>query len=399
MKEIVLNIKTISIFIFIGAFLLTYVSIPKIIGVVEHKKLMDNPNNRSSHIKLTPTLGGISFFITLMISFFFLNQWDLYGNSIYIIPGLTILFITGLKDDLVVLSPFSKLGSQIIAIAFILSNDIMLINSLNGFLGFEEISTFFAYPMSAFLMLTVINAYNLIDGIDGLASMVGIVISFIYGVIFYYIGLYYFSLLCVVMIATLFAFLRYNLSSNKKIFMGDTGSLIIGFIISVLTIRFLALTPTRLNELPFHLENIPLIVISILIVPLFDTARVFTIRVLKKRSPFSPDRNHTHHLLIDLGLSHRKASIIIGLFNILFVVLFVVLGSTSNNLYTTVFFAIAMLSLIYVFYKLDFSFSNLKRKILFKRKVENIKGNLSSKKKKTTVEKKEKEFEYDDVSH
>ncbi len=390
MKEIVLNIKTLSIFVFLGAFLLTYVSIPKIIGVVEHKKLMDNPNKRSSHIKLTPTLGGVSFFITLMISFFFLNKWDISDNSIYIIPGLTLLFITGLKDDLVVLSPSSKLTSQIIAIAFVLSNDQMLIENLNGFFGITEISTFLAYPMSAFLMLTVINAYNLIDGIDGLASMVGIVISFIFGAVFYYLGLYYFSLLCVVMIATLMAFLRYNLSSDRKIFMGDTGSLIIGFIVSVLTMRFLTLTPTRLEELPFHLENVPLIVISILIVPLFDTARVFTIRVLNKRSPFSPDRNHTHHILIDLGFTHRKASIVIGIFNILFVVLFVVLGSTSNNLYATIFFVLAIISLVYIFYRLDFSFSNLKRKILFKRKVETIKENLSPMKKKGASNKKNK---------
>ncbi len=382
-EEIVLNIKTVSILVFIGAFLLTYTIIPKIIGVVEYKKLMDNPNKRSSHFKITPTLGGVAFYCTLIMSFFFLEKWDV-NTSISIIPGLTILFIVGLKDDLVVLSPMSKLVAQIIAVAFVLSNESMLISGLNGFMGIDEISSLIAYPMSAFLMITVINAYNLIDGIDGLAAIVGITISLIYGLIFYFTGVYFFSLLCVVIIAILLAFLRFNLSAKRKIFMGDTGSLVIGFLISILTIRFLALTPQRLEELPFYLENVPLIAISILIVPLFDTVRVFAIRLLKKKSPFSPDRNHTHHILIDLGLTHRTASVLIGLFNLVFVALFIILGSTSSNIAMTFFMLVSVLFLVYLFYRMDFSFSNLKRKILFKRKVNSIKENLSSKKGKQT---------------
>jgi UDP-N-acetylmuramyl pentapeptide phosphotransferase/UDP-N-acetylglucosamine-1-phosphate transferase len=114
--------------------------------------------------------------------------------------------------------------------------------------------------------------------------------------------------------------------------MGDTGSLIVGFIVSALTMRFLALPPEKLESLPFVIENIPLIAIGILIVPLFDTARVFTIRVANKRSPFSADRNHTHHILIDyFNISHQKASLIIGAFNLVFVYLVIILGSTSYN--------------------------------------------------------------------
>ena len=164
--------------------------------------------------------------------------------------------------------------------------------------------------------------------------------------------------------------------------MGDTGSLIVGFIISILTLKFLALTPDAYEGLPFLLENAPLIAISILIVPLFDTARVFTIRIANKKGPFSPDRNHTHHILIDFwGLSHKQASFIIGCFNLVFVVLFIVLGSKAENLGMVIFLISVVIILGYVFFKYNYNFSTLKQKILLKRKVGQIKSTIEKPKK------------------
>jgi len=368
------------VFFFVGAYLLTFLTIPKIIRLVEYKKLMDEPNKRSSHIKITPTLGGIAFFYSMVLSLFFLKNWATYDESIYIIPGLTVLFITGLKDDLVVLSPFSKLLAQLVAVAFILVNESFTISSLNGFFGIHEIPIYVYYIIGTFFMLTIINAYNLIDGIDGLAAIVGIVILIIYATIFYMTNEYFYVLISLTLNGCLMAFLRYNLSDDKKIFMGDTGSLIVGFIISILTLKFLALSPNSLKDLPFVLENIPLIAISILIVPLFDTARVFTIRVANKKSPFSSDRNHTHHILIDyFNLSHKQASFIIGVFNLIFVYLIILLGSTSYNFWLIVAIIITSIVLAYIFYRYNYSFSNLKRRIRFKRKVDKLKKGLSKK--------------------
>ncbi|RZS99287.1 UDP-N-acetylmuramyl pentapeptide phosphotransferase/UDP-N-acetylglucosamine-1-phosphate transferase [Aquimarina brevivitae] len=367
---------------FIGAYVLTYLTIPKIIGLVEYKNLMDNPNVRSSHVKKTPTLGGVSFFYTLIFALFFLKILDgSFTEAIYFIPGLTILFIVGLKDDLVVLSPLTKLVAQLAAVSFILSHQSFQIGSLNGFLGIYDIPIFLYYVAGAFIMLTIINAYNLIDGIDGLASIVGIVILVIYTTIFYLTAEYFYVLIALALNGSLIAFLSYNLSSRRKIFMGDTGSLIVGFMISALTLKFLALSPNSYNELPFLLENAPLIAIGILIVPLFDTARVFTIRVANKKSPFSPDRNHTHHILIDsFNLSHQQASFVIGGFNLLFVVLMVILGSTSDNFYLVLFLITTIIILAYIFYRFDYSFSNIKRRILFKRKVDRLKNGVFKKK-------------------
>jgi len=379
-----------AILLFLGAFVLTYLTIPKIIIVVEFKRLMDSPNQRSSHMMRTPTLGGIAFFYTLIFALFFINGRDAFDEAMYIIPGLTILFIVGLKDDLVVISPGAKLLSQVLAITFILANPSFTIHSLNGFLNINEIPYYLYLIIGGFMMITIINSYNLIDGIDGLASVVGIVILVIYTTIFYLTEEYFFALLAIALNASLMAFLGFNLSSNKKIFMGDTGSLIVGFIISILTLKFLALRPVVYTDLPFLLENAPLIAISILIVPLFDTARVFAIRIANKKGPFSPDRNHTHHVLIDYwGLTHKQASFIIGCFNLLFVTLFIVLGSTAKNLGMVIMLVSVVIFLGYIFFKYNYNFTTLKQKILLKRKVKRFKSKVEEKSSKKS--KKEKE--------
>lgn len=344
---------------------------------MEYKRLMDDPNNRSSHSTKTPTLGGVSFYYTLIFVLFFIHGRDVMNEAIYIIPGLTILFMVGLKDDLVVISPGAKLIAQVCAVTFILVNPSFTIHSFNGFLNIYEIPYYLYLIIAGFIMVTIINSYNLIDGIDGLASIVGIVILMIYTTIFYTTGEYFFALLSVSLNACLLAFFGFNISSERKIFMGDTGSLIVGFIISILTLKFLALTPDAYVGLPFLLENAPLIAISILIVPLFDTARVFAIRIANKKGPFSPDRNHTHHVLIDFwGLSHKQASFIIGCFNLVFVVLFIVLGSKAENLGMVIFLISVIIILGYVFFKYNYNFTTLKQKILLKRKVGKIKSSI-----------------------
>ncbi|OYX24688.1 MAG: undecaprenyl-phosphate alpha-N-acetylglucosaminyl 1-phosphate transferase, partial [Flavobacteriales bacterium 32-35-8] len=278
----------------------------------------------------------------------------------------------GLKDDISVLTPLTKIIAQFISISFILSNQGFVIHSLNGFFGIYEIPIYVHYIIGAFIMITIINAYNLIDGIDGLAAIVGIVILIIYATIFFMTKEYFFVLISLTLNGCLIAFLKYNFSvSNEKIFMGDTGSLIVGYIISILTLKFLALPAEKYDSLPFLTENIPLIAIGILIVPLFDTARIFTIRIANKKSPFSPDRNHTHHILIDyFKISHQKASFIIGGFNLLFVYLLIFLGSASYNFWLATTLVITVVMLGYFFYRFDYSFANIKRKVWFKKKIE-----------------------------
>ncbi len=358
---------------FVGSFVITYIVLPRVIGVVTYKRLMDKPGHRCSHTKKIPSLGGIAFYIVLMLGLYFSKRYDYYNVAMDLVPGLMILFIIGLKDDLVVLAPLTKVGAELVAIMFILLNPSFHLTELHGFLGINSVSLFVSIPLSAFVMLAIINAFNLIDGIDGLAAIVGIIIFSECGFLFYKMGLYFFLCISVILIASLMAFLRFNLSSTKKIFMGDTGSLIIGFIIATMTMRLFAVNPVRLQMLPFQLENLPLVILALLIVPFFDTTRVFAVRIAKKQSPFSPDRNHIHHILIDyLHLSHRKASICIGIFNVAFALAFILLGIHVDNLWLLGIFGICIVFIVYFFYRINFSYSNLRRRLRIRKRISYI---------------------------
>ena len=327
-----MSLAIISSILFTSSLLISYYLIGKVRAVVIFKELLDNPNERSSHAASTPNLGGIVFFIVLMLSFYFTSPYDTSDTVTSIIPGLTILFIVGLKDDLVVLAPLSKLIAQIAAALFLVFHFKLNIENLHGFMGIENMPSYIAAPIGVLIVVSIINAINLIDGIDGLASTVGIIMFAVFAGLFYFAGNLFLVLTCVVMIGTLLAFLRFNLSQTKKIFMGDTGSMIIGFMLGLMTVRLLALDVEKLAKLPFHYENLPFVVAAILIIPLFDTARVFTVRILKKKSPFSPDRSHIHHLIIDYyKISHRRASFFIGVANFLFIALFSFLAMRTNQ--------------------------------------------------------------------
>jgi len=280
-----MTIEKYGLFIVIFSFTIAYLVIPKLIGISRHKEIMDNPNNRSSHINKTPTLGGIAFFISLVLSLFIVHRIgiDLGNISFNIIVSLSILFIAGLKDDLVGLSPRSKIISQLAAITFILLNPEMYIVNFYGFLGITDFPLWLTIAFSYFLVLSIINAYNFIDGIDGLASMLGIVIFGVFSFVFYNLQLYYYFFISMISIGFLIAFLRYNLSVKNKIFMGDTGSLIVGFLIGIMTLRFFALSTIQLKEIHIQPENIFILTLAVLFVLFIDSLRVVAIRFLNKK--------------------------------------------------------------------------------------------------------------------
>ena len=333
------------------SFLISYTVIPKLIGIASYKKLMDKPNSRSSHQNKTPTLGGIAFFVSLVLCIFFLKFYDTSDISINIIVALTILFITGVKDDLMVLGPRSKILAQLLAFTFLLVNTDLHIINWHGFLGFTNVPLGINIILSYIAMLAIINAYNLIDGIDGLASLMGMAIFAVFGMVFYSLNLHFYFLLSVIAISFLVAFFRYNVSKKQKIFMGDTGSMIVGFLIGLFTLRFLALTPESLVEIGIAPANLLLLILAILFIPMLDVFRVIMIRLLRKQSPFAPDRNHVHHIFVDLGWSHLKTSIFLGVYSLFIAVLFFVFNtflSTNSVLFLLV--VTSLLNLVLVFH-------------------------------------------------
>jgi UDP-GlcNAc:undecaprenyl-phosphate/decaprenyl-phosphate GlcNAc-1-phosphate transferase len=325
--------------LFIGTFLLTYYIIPKVLWVSKEKNLMAPVVDRSSHTTAVPSFGGVAFYITLILVLSLIQSMRLAHVGNHLIAAITILFMVGLKDDLVVSTARVKLFGQIAASCFIVFSPELQLNNLHGFWGIYEIPVVVGYILMTVLSIAIINAYNLIDGIDGLAASIGIVISVMFAIVFYTTEHPFFVLVSVSLAGTLSAFLRYNFSrGERKIFMGDSGSLIVGLILAFLTIKLLTREPYMpLVEQGVDPGNRPLFLACLFIIPFIDTIRVMLIRVLNKRSPFSADRNHIHHVLLDLGFSHKRTCLILASVNVSIIVIYIYALNELNNLWLSFF--------------------------------------------------------------
>jgi len=350
--EIFSNLNEVAILSFLGSFVVVYTIIPMIRWVVDHHKLIDTPDIRSSHKRATPTMGGVAFFIALMLVMFLFKKWDVDSIGFNLVAAMTIMFAVGLKDDLVLVTPRARIIAEIVAISIIFLNSDLDIVSFNGFLGVYVVPETLTYVVLILVTVTIINAYNLIDGADGLATSIAIVILSIYGFIFYKSGLYFYFLICTSLIAMMIAFLRFNFSSRRKIFMGDTGSLFIGFCIAFLTLKFLMTDVTVFRNFSFYAENRLIVVAAILSVPLFDMFRLIGTRFIQRKSLFEADRNHIHHILMDNGLAHYKIAVALGLSNYILLFLLIYLAAHYNSYQMLGIVFIIFVLLLILFYQL-----------------------------------------------
>ncbi len=316
---------------FIVAFIITYISIPPLINVIHEKKLYAVPNGRTSHEKVTPTLGGLAIFSGFMISSMVFVKISQIPYIQYILAATIIIFFIGLKDDINGLSPLKKFLGEIIAAGIIIDLGDIRITHLYGFAGMTTLNIATSDFLSLFIIVAIINAVNLIDGIDGLASGVGILSSVAFGTWFYLIGEYQLAIMAVAITGALLAFFRYNFFNSKKykIFMGDIGSLMLGFILSIFAIKFNELNIMLDHASPYFIKAAPSVSIGILILPVFDTVRVMLIRMAKGQSPFHADKRHVHHYLLELTGNHKKATLILLITNLGFIILSFVLKNLS----------------------------------------------------------------------
>ena len=304
------------IFSLITAFLITYVAIPKIIFFAEKLRLLDEAGVRASHKGSVPIFGGIAIFSGIIFSLLF---WADIENIQYILVSILIVFFVGVIDDLIMLSPFKKLVGQVLAtlILIIAPADPIIIDSMHGVLGISEtLSTWISIPFTIFVVIVITNGYNLIDGVDGLAGGIGVISSFSFGVIALLMDQGDMALVAFTLMGSLLAFLKYNFYP-AKIFMGDTGSLVVGMILSILAINIIS--HGLVTETVKFPNKGPLLAIVILAIPLFDSLKVFFVRVTKGRNPLSPGREHIHHTLLSLGLGHKKTTLILCLFALLMI--------------------------------------------------------------------------------
>jgi UDP-GlcNAc:undecaprenyl-phosphate/decaprenyl-phosphate GlcNAc-1-phosphate transferase len=314
--------------------LVTWRSIPVIINICNLKGLMVDPIKRSSHETPTPTFGGVAIFAGTMIGYMIWNFGDEGFLLHKVFLGLVVLFFLGIKDDLFALDAFKKLASQVLVAVLVVVGSDLRITSFFGIFGIQELPYLVSTLFTIFLFVALINSFNLIDGIDGLSGGIGMISSGGFGLWFAMNQQWSLACLGFSLSASLLGFLRYNFSSTNKIFMGDTGSLIVGYLISVLAIQFVQFNVFNNNPNSVY-RNAPVIAIILLFVPIFDTIRVFGLRIIKGKSPFNADRLHLHHLLVDNGLSHIAASVIL---------IFSTLALTSLTYFLRKFFTNTQLS-------------------------------------------------------
>ncbi|MFM2269023.1 MAG: hypothetical protein RL757_2464 [Bacteroidota bacterium] len=296
---------------FITAFIATYFVIPAIIHVAEVKHLFDEPGERRSHSVKTPSLGGIGIFTGIIFAVLYWTPFTVFADLQYMLCAFVIIFLVGVKDDIVPMTPYKKLVGELMSAGILVYAAKLRINSLHGFIGINEIGPEISIPLTIFTIIVIINAFNLIDGINGLSGSISAIICITLGTWFLFTDKIGLAILAFAAAGAVTAFLKYNFTP-ASIFMGDTGALLLGLISSILIIKFIDINRTMNPESPYFFAAAPAAAIGLLILPLFDTARVFTIRMLNKRSPFSPDRMHIHHLLIDFGFTHMKATAVLA---------------------------------------------------------------------------------------
>ena len=319
---------------FLIAALMGQVIIPRILLISLRKRLFDIPDERKVHTHPIPRLGGVTFFPTILFVLCFMLAYRVIfehlPNEIFtpsmacemllMMAGLTLLYIVGIGDDLVGVRYKKKFYVQI-ASASLFPMGGLYINDFYGLLGIHAVTPWVGIPLTVLLVVFITNAINLIDGIDGLASSICIVALSVFGFIFAMAEYWMYALLAFTSVGVLIPFFGYNVFGNpergRKIFMGDTGSLTLGYILSFLVIKYCMHTEMEaisINEAPI------VVAFSILLVPCLDVIRVVLGRVRRGKSPFLPDKTHIHHKFMAMGFTPRSSLILIQVISTFFIV-------------------------------------------------------------------------------
>lgn len=305
-----------------------FIFIPLILNFCKEKRLYDIPNSRKVHKKAIPRLGGVSFLPSMSIAFlgtlFFYNktfeenQLTVSLWSAYFFVSLLLIYGVGLIDDLIGLGARSKFVVQIIA-ASLLPAAGLYINNLYGFLGFYEIPYMVGAPLTVFIIVFVNNAINLIDGIDGLSACISLIALTGFLICFLMEDLWFYGILIVGLMGILVPFLYFNLlgspEKNRKIFMGDSGSLTLGFILGFLSVKYSMVNPSVMESNPYSI----IVSLSLLLVPVFDVVRISLMRIIHHRPIFDADKNHIHHKLMRAGLNQHQTLACILLLDLFFI--------------------------------------------------------------------------------
>ncbi|MCC7233635.1 MAG: undecaprenyl/decaprenyl-phosphate alpha-N-acetylglucosaminyl 1-phosphate transferase, partial [Bacteroidia bacterium] len=297
------------------AFVISIASLPSIIRIANRMELFDEPNERKLHTSRIPLLGGLAIFAAVVFSFTLWGAGYFRPESVLIIASLVILFFMGLRDDLLPLSPFIKIFCQTVAALLVVLFCNLRLSHPPGLFEIHTLPEIPAMTAGILILLFITNAYNLIDGVDGLAAGLGTIASFSFGLLFYFMEDPLMAVFAFAVCGALLGFSLFNVSP-ARIFMGDSGTMTVGFSLAIFAIRLSALPLPEPGGISGYS---PVLATAILIIPVIDTLRVFTIRIFRRRSPFAPDKNHIHHRLLLLGLSHNAVTLLLCTVNLGFI--------------------------------------------------------------------------------
>ncbi len=295
---------------FITAFVVTLMTIPPIISLIRRFRFYDMPSARKEHSLPIPTMGGIAIIAGMMVSLLFWFPLRSEPAQVCFFFSITVLFGLGILDDLKDLSARYKLVIQL-GLAVLIALSGIRISSFDGLFGIHDLPLSAQYSFTVIAIVGITNAFNFIDGIDGLAGGLGFMSLITLGIFLSMNGDVNTALIAFALAGGILAFLYFNFNP-ARIFMGDTGSLVLGFVIAVLCIRLMQVNVLVASPV---LPHAPVFVLGVVLIPVFDTLRVFAIRIWKGRSPFNADRTHIHHLLTQQGFSHGFAAKLICLFH------------------------------------------------------------------------------------
>lgn len=327
---------------------------PYVLKVAKTKNIVDNPNARKLQRTPVPVMGGLTVVFGVLSG---LMGYNLFGNSFDLFPTfatIIIIMIVGLMDDIISLSPKVRFVIEIVLVLFLIHTSGCQINDFHGLWGVGVIPNYISVPLTVFACVGIINAINLIDGVDGYSSGYSIVSCILFGVMFYELGYIRMVAIAAVVAASLLPFFLHNVfGKHSKMFIGDSGTLSLGVIFSTFVITILSAN----QNVDVERDNLGLIpfTLAVLCVPVFDTLRVMSARIARGESPFSPDKTHLHHLFIELGYSHIGTTMSIIGIN-LFVVLcwFIAYScglSVDIQLYVVVALGIFVTFIFYPFVK------------------------------------------------
>ena len=336
------------LFALLTSFSVGFLLTPVVISVLKKANIGDTPGGRKIHKKFTPSMGGIAFILATFVALGIWGWQYPLPDIRYLLGAIALMFFVGLRDDLVELKAKHKILGQIVAVLLVVVAGDIRIKDFHGFLGIEVLPLWFSYGFTSFVLLALTNGFNLIDGLDGLAGSIASVTLTILGVWFQIQGLDSLAILSFTLLGGVLAFLAFNWHP-AKIFMGDTGSLTLGFAMGSLVVAFMEYNFALPEEAFMKIKPSFTFGIALMIYPLYDMARVFARRISKGQHPMTADKTHIHHFLIRMGYRHDQVAFVLGFLHLTLIILVFGLNNFSDNV------VLPLLSFIVLFlgYRLD----------------------------------------------